>query len=96
MAEDYSQSSQSDSESSSDSDSEVEAQVHARGEFFGCYLLVSESQERKLKGRTYIGFTVDPNRRLKQHNGGHSKGGARKTSGKGPWYAKFIEQLVGM
>jgi predicted GIY-YIG superfamily endonuclease len=44
------------------------------GTEFYCYLLVSDK-------RTYIGATVDPDRRLQQHNGMKS-GGARATKGK--------------
>ena len=44
-----------------------------------CYLLVSSD------GATYVGATVDKDRRLKQHNG-QLKGGARATSRKpGDW-----------
>ena len=41
-----------------------------------CYLLVSDDGKR-----TYIGATVDPNRRLQQHNG-EKAGGAKATHGR--------------
>lgn len=48
--------------------------------FYGCYLLESLKQNY----RTYIGFCVDPRRRLRQHNG-EIPGGAWKTHRSRPW-----------
>ncbi|KAK9757005.1 hypothetical protein RND81_01G134200 [Saponaria officinalis] len=50
--------------------------------FFGCYLLASLSPRHK--GHTYIGFTVNPKRRIRQHNG-EITSGASKTKRKRPW-----------
>lgn len=50
--------------------------------FIGCYLLRSDN--KLYKGSTYIGFTVNPKRRIRQHNGLIANG-AYKTKRKRPW-----------
>lgn len=52
------------------------------GGFFACYLLHSLSP--RSKGHTYIGFTVNPRRRIRQHNG-EITSGAWRTKRKRPW-----------
>ncbi|KAL2488552.1 Excinuclease ABC [Forsythia ovata] len=50
--------------------------------FFACYLLTSLCP--RFKGHTYIGFTVNPRRRIRQHNG-EIRSGAWRTKKKRPW-----------
>lgn len=58
-------------------------------DFHGVYLLCSKSEVKHYRGRTYVGYTVDPNRRIKQHNR-VILGGAKQTSKKGPWEMVMI------
>ncbi|XP_030375753.1 structure-specific endonuclease subunit SLX1 homolog [Scaptodrosophila lebanonensis] len=64
--------------------------VAHKGQFYGVYLLCSQSPDLRYRGKCYVGFTVNPNRRIKQHNRGRDFGGAKKTSNKGPWEMVMI------
>ncbi|XP_073291623.1 uncharacterized protein [Primulina huaijiensis] len=61
---------------------EIHREVEKGGRFFACYLLTSLSP--RFKGHTYIGFTVNPRRRIRQHNG-EIGSGAWRTKKKRPW-----------
>lgn len=52
-----------------------------------CYLLTSNNP--KYPGKTYIGVTVDPTRRLDEHNRVR-KGGAKRTAAARPWEYKLL------
>lgn len=56
-----------------------------------CYILGQTRQLNNGTGRTYNGYTVNLNRRLRQHNG-EIKGGAFATKGIGPW--EFIAVMT--
>lgn len=66
--------------------SDIPSSMHLvkKGEFFGVYILLCKGPENA--GAVYIGFTVNPPRRIRQHNR-EIKGGAWKTKrNKGNWY----------
>lgn len=65
--------------------SQATTQSKKRCRFYGCYLLTSISTNPRSFNRTYIGFTVDPIRRLRQHNGLIVTGGAHRTKRHRPW-----------
>jgi len=58
---------------------------------FHCYLLRSLTPEHSLKVKTYIGFTTNPQRRIRQHNG-ELVNGARRTKSGRPWeYVAIVD-----
>lgn len=58
---------------------------------YWCYILYNTKEE--YKGRTYVGFTVEPARRIRQHNR-ELVGGAKCTAqGAGGW--EFLAILTG-
>ncbi|CAA6669110.1 unnamed protein product [Spirodela intermedia] len=61
---------------------DVEETLAEKSGFFACYLLCSLCP--RYKGHTYIGFTVNPRRRIRQHNG-EIRCGAWRTKSKRPW-----------
>ncbi|XP_058190608.1 uncharacterized protein LOC131307890 [Rhododendron vialii] len=67
-------------------DDETGVTKEGKGGFFACYLLTSLSPRHK--GRTYIGFTVNPRRRIRQHNG-EIGSGASRTKSRRPWEMVF-------
>ena len=58
-----------------------------------CYALATaegwDAPSAASRGRTYVGYTVDPRRRLRQHNG-EIKGGARRTAAVAGWRFLFV------
>ena len=57
---------------------------------FFCYLITSLAP--KCKTHVYVGFTVAPGRRIRQHNG-ELVNGAKKTEKKRPWYKSNFHVL---
>ncbi|CAI9776514.1 unnamed protein product [Fraxinus pennsylvanica] len=69
-----------------DEGGEEEEEDKEGSRFFACYLLTSLCP--RFKGHTYIGYTVNPRRRIRQHNG-EMRSGAWTTKKKRPWEMVF-------
>ncbi|CAN0901732.1 Structure-specific endonuclease subunit SLX1 [Linum grandiflorum] len=65
-----------------DGDADGVNELGGGNRFYACYLLTSLCP--RFKGFTYIGFTVNPRRRIRQHNGELTMG-AWKTKKRRPW-----------
>lgn len=78
-------------QSVSNEESSAEKDITTSKQHFHCYLLRSLDPKHPLK--TYVGYTTDPIRRLRQHNGELKYGGAKRTARNGrPWeYAAIID-----
>jgi len=62
----------------------AESTKKSSSQHYHCYLL--RSLDENHPQMTYIGFTTNPHRRIRQHNGDLKKGGARRTRISGrPW-----------
>ena len=79
---------ESSSETKPESSSETKPEQTKK---YYCYILGQTRQIQNGTGRTYNGYTVNLNRRLRQHNG-EIKGGAFATKGIGPW--EFIAVMT--
>lgn len=64
--------------------------MEEKSRIFGCYLLRPVSPQNR--HRWYVGFTVNPSRRLRQHNGELKAGGAWRTRRYRPWDMAIIVQ----
>lgn len=73
--------------SAASSQTSLTTNTNPANRLFACYLLVSLkplTPPRK-NPPTYVGYTTNPPRRLRQHNGDLSRGGAYRTSRHRPW-----------
>lgn len=62
--------------------------------FYCCYLLRTLSPKvMNRAGNWYVGFSNDPSKRIRQHNG-ELTNGAKKTSFKRPWYVKSSNNMI--